>query len=77
MITPRILPGMKEETSGIYGKPKFGLIVAGAGVVLIVLLIAAVLYLRTGHPVFHTEPQPKNNKGLVVPLTVEPMRWAA
>ncbi|WP_419805639.1 hypothetical protein [Terriglobus sp.] len=68
---------MSEETSGIYGKPKFGLIVAGAGVALILLLIAALLYLRTGHPVFHTEPQPRNNKGLIVPLPVGPMRRAA
>lgn len=57
---------MKDEESGIYGKPKFGLIVILFGVALVLCMIAAVIYLSTGHPVFHPTPQPKDNKGTLV-----------
>lgn len=60
---------MKEETSNIYGKPKFGLIVILFAATLLVLLVGALLFFRSGHPTFHTQPQPKDNKGaLQLPL---------
>lgn len=66
------MDAMREETNSIYGKPKFGLIVALAGVVLLLLLVAAVLFLRTGHPIFHTQPQPRDNKGQLMQYETRP-----
>lgn len=54
---------MESENSGIYGKPNFKLIVVLFAVTLLICILAGWIYLRTGHPVMHTQPQPRNNKG--------------
>ncbi len=54
---------MVEEKSAIYGKPKFGLIVWMFAIAIIVALVLGWIFLRSGHPDMHVQPQPKDNKG--------------
>ena len=57
---------MEEQTSGIYGKPNFNLIVGLFAVTILVVLVGALFYFRYGHHFMHTTPQPKNNKGMLM-----------
>jgi len=45
-IQPHIMAKQKEEVSGIYGKPNFGLIVGLFAVGIVVLLICGVVFLK-------------------------------
>ena len=54
---------MKEETDGIYRNASIKPVVVGFVMVILLCLIAGWFFLRTGHPVMHTQPQPRNNKG--------------
>ena len=54
---------MVEENSGIYGKPKFGMIVWMFAITIILALIVGWVFLRSGHPDMHVKPQPKDNRG--------------
>ena len=54
---------MVEENSGIYGKPKFGMIVWMFAIAIVVVLVAGWIFLKSGHPNMHVQPQPRDNKG--------------
>ena len=54
---------MVEENSGIYGKPKFGMIVWMFAIAIVLALVLGLFFLRSGHPDMHVKPQPKDNKG--------------
>ncbi len=54
---------MKEERDGIYKNSSIGPVVVGFVVIILVALILGWLFLRSGHPAMHTQPQPMDNKG--------------
>lgn len=63
---------MKEENDAIYGKPRFGLIVGGFCLTILLCIVAALVFFRSGHPDMHTQPQPKNNKGMLIEPVTQP-----
>lgn len=56
----------ERRRDGIYKNSSFVPVLVGFLVVILVCLILGWFFLSSGHPVMHTQPQPKNNKGLVV-----------
>ena len=54
---------MKEERDGIYKNSSIGPVVVGFVVVILLALVLGWMFLRSGHPAMHTQPQPANNRG--------------
>lgn len=61
---------MVEDRDGIYKNSSITPVIVGFLVIILVALVLGWIFLRTGHPAMHTQPQPLDNKGaLVLPAT--------
>ncbi len=56
---------MKEERDGIYKNSSIKPVILGFLAVILLALVLGWLFLRSGHPMMHTNPQPANNKGSI------------
>lgn len=57
---------MKEYREGIYKKVGIGPVVTGFLAIILIVLVVALIFFRSGHPNVPMQPPPKNNKGKIV-----------